>query len=104
MLALVQEVRFVSRFALARPSEWQQAGSRARWLTPEQGELNYAGVQWYVILLGEYRQLQDASLRRLGALARASLFGVLVLLAALIVCLAATEAVPSLACLSQLWH
>ena len=102
VFALVQETRFMAYLERNHGKQWRTLGSRSRWLMPGDGNNSYAGAQWYLLLLGEYKLIQDPPLQRLGRQARLSLLCGL--------CLAATLALaylagarPALSCLLGSW-
>ena len=82
-LGLVHESRFVGYVEEHHPAAWSELAKRSKWLMPEDGNYSYAGVQWYLILRGGYKNIDDPRARELGRNARlvsvvaiACLFGV----------------------------
>jgi hypothetical protein len=99
---LVLESRFTARFSGEQPLQWKELASRSRWLHPEDGNCSYAGVQWYVLLLGEYKQLEDQSLRLLASRTRRVMIASLILGAAVVGLSLLANAGPSHRCLLAL--
>jgi hypothetical protein len=82
---------------------WRELGVRGKGLMPEDQNFSYAGVQWYVILLGQYQHIADPEVHRLGRIARAwSLTGVM-LLVLLCIFVMITQEFPRLGCLA-IWR
>lgn len=98
-LGLVHESRFVGYVEEHHPLLWKELAKRGRWLMPEDGNHSYAGVQWYLILGGGYKSIDDPRARELGRSAR--LVSVAAVACLVIVGLYATvtQDFPSLRCL-----
>jgi hypothetical protein len=69
-LGLVHERRFVAYVKKHHLAVWSDLGKRSKWLMPEDGNYSYAGVQWYLILCGGYKEIDDPRARELGRNAR----------------------------------
>ena len=69
-LGLVHESRFVGYVKEHHQVLWKELAKRSKWLMPEDANYSYAGVQWYLILGGGYKGIDDPRARELGRKAR----------------------------------
>ncbi|WP_460894937.1 hypothetical protein, partial [Ramlibacter monticola] len=95
------ESKFMSRLSAEHPAEWRELSARGKKVlfADRASDMSYIGAQWYLILRGEYKKIEDDQLRVLGSNARLATLVTLGIFAVLGVLVVATQASPSLACM-----
>lgn len=96
---LLHESRLVGYVEDKHPKLLRELAKRGKWLMPEDKNYSYAGVQWYLILRGEYKQIADPEAQRLGRKARACSFAAIACLALLGLTAITLHDFPRLKCL-----
>lgn len=97
----IPQHRFLQQVRLQAPKLWRQLASRRPWFLGNEGDDSHNAGLWYLILHAEYRNLDESSLRLLGAQAWRSTYFAIMTLILLGAVIGITQASPSLSCL---WH
>lgn len=93
------QCRFEDYVEEHHPALWKELALRSKWLMSENGEHSMAGVQWFLVLHGEYKNIGDPRAQVLGRKARAwSMTGIGCLSVVGLYALVA-QSFPSLRCL-----
>ncbi|WP_457279419.1 hypothetical protein [Polaromonas sp. P5_D5] len=93
------QCRFEDYIEEHHPTRWKELALRSKWLMPENGEHSQAGVQWFLILHGEYKKIEDPRAQTLGRKARIWSMTGLVCLASVGLYALVVQNFPSLRCL-----
>jgi hypothetical protein len=96
---LVHESRLVGYVEERHPKLWAELANRGKRLIPEDGNYSYAGVQWYLILCGAYRQIEDPVAQHLGKVARRWSLAAIACIVVFGLVVMSLQAFPSLKCL-----